>query len=186
MSATVRPKHAFIRDFRKRKIDEPVDIVCDVCNHGWMSVLTDQSKTLIDPLGRHERPTTIITTGIVTLAAFAFMKAIVIDHSQSKRPHISPAICARFRHSLLSGNPHSAIPSGLQMWLARYRRKHAMELYAFVDALQFNSGAFKGYSVLSITYLVGALAFHITFPKWTKHGRKRPPHAVHHTNVVIG
>ncbi len=50
-----------------------------------------------------------------------------------------------------------------------------MDVSAWSNGLILKSGAFKGYHIYVFTYVVGHFAFQLTFPKWSKQSRKRPP-----------
>ena len=50
-----------------------------------------------------------------------------------------------------------------------------MEGRAAIDNLEIDMGVFRGYGILIITYVIGAFAFQLTFPRWLKTTRRRPP-----------
>lgn len=170
---------AFVREYKTRSVSVTKDVVCDKCNQEWMSDLSNNAKSILEGFIKHERPATLLPVGVLTIVAFAFMKSVVLDYSaeDERSPFVQPAMCARFRHSLTSGLPDDtiALPSGLQVWMAKYRRERRMENVYWIDALHLNAGPLRGYDILQITYVVGAFAFQLTFPKWRKRTRRRPP-----------
>lgn len=163
-----------VRTYRRKKLDATVPVVCDTCNNTWMSDLSSNAKLVMEGFIRHERPATLLPRGIHDIASFAFMKAAVLDYSAENRrpPIISPATCHGFRRSVQTPIRKSLPPAGLQVWMARYRSQRRMETRFSINGLVITKGAFKGFHLLLITYLVGAFALQVTFPKWTKQSRK--------------
>jgi hypothetical protein len=168
-----------VRQHRSIRIDVTLDVVCDTCNNGWMSDLTDRAKQLLEPIIRDSRPRDFNELDIVTLTAFAFMKSAVLDWRATnirRIPCLSRATCLAFCRSLTSPNAIEGIcfPDGLQVWIARYRRTRVMEAQAFSDEMT-GVRHFKGYRILVITYVVGSFIFQLTQPVWNKATRRRPP-----------
>jgi hypothetical protein len=169
---------AFIRSHPSTGLNVTIDVVCDSCNSTWMSDLTGTAKELLEPLIRRDTPTTFDDFGIITIAAFAFMKSAVLDWSTpdpNRKPCISRTACTTFRTSLVSRSYSGdiAIPTGVQIWLARYQRTHKMEAFAFSEEM-IGVRRFQGYRILVITYLVGSLIFQLTYPRWVGLTRNRP------------
>jgi hypothetical protein len=156
-----------LRTFRKSSMDTTAAVVCDTCNHGWMSDLTNHTKATAEGFIRHHRAATILPLGIVTLTAFAFMKAAVVD-AERKTGFISPSLTQRFGAT-------QEPPPGVQLWLGCFFGRHLMSAHVWSDALLLRSGAFKGYHIYVFTYQVGHLALQLTYPRWAKSTRKRPP-----------
>jgi len=168
---------ALVREYSSRKLQEAKDVVCDECNHNWMSDLTDHARATIEGFIRYERPFTLLPLGTITLTAFACLKSMILDYAaeQERKPLISRLSCTRFRESLAPGGYGPAVPDGAQIWIAWYHREREMEAQAWTRGLRFDTGRFAGYNVLVITYMVGAFVFQFTCPKWTKLTRRRPP-----------
>jgi hypothetical protein len=162
-----------IREYQVREVNVTKDVVCDQCNHGWMSDLTAHAKLTIEGFMRYERPATLLPLGILTITAFAFMKSAVLDYSAetTRPPSISPATCHRFRASMQGIGPFF-LPEGVQVWMARYRGERKVEYRFWIDSMAITVGPYRGYDVLLITYVLGAFVFQLAFPKWRKH--KRP------------
>ena len=165
-----------IREYPTRRINVTKDVVCDECNHEWMSDLTTHAKLTLEGFIRFERAATLLELGIVTIAAFAFMKAAVLDYSAEnvRSPYFSPAVCHRFRASLQSDRAAVFLPEGFQVWIANYRSTRRRELLFWIDSFAITAGPFTGYSALVITYVVGAFVFQITYPRWMRFGKRRP------------
>jgi hypothetical protein len=155
------------RKYKVRKIDVAKPVVCDSCNHGWMSDLTNQSKAILEGFIRYERPATILSSGIDTIAAWAFMKAAVIDTQNPKR-FFSPGTLADFRRT-------RQLPDGSQIWIAWFRSRHKMIVRCWNDIALAKTGVFRGYEFYYFTYAVGHFALQFTYPRWTKGTRRRPP-----------
>jgi hypothetical protein len=167
-----------VRQHPSIRIDVTLDAVCDTCNNNWMSDLTTRSKHLLEHIIRDDRPRDFDELDIVTITAFAFMKSAVLDWTARDRriPCLSRTACMAFRDSLASDDATSSIafPDGLQVWLARYHRTRRMEAQAFTEEM-IGARQLKGYRILVITYVVGSLIFQLTYPKWSKRTRNRPP-----------
>src|SRR5688500_1418156 len=59
-----------VRSYRTTSINTTASVVCETCNQGWMSDLTNHTKATAEGFIRYERPATLLPLGIVTLAAF--------------------------------------------------------------------------------------------------------------------
>lgn len=157
-----------LRAYIRRRIDTTVPSVCDECNSGWMSKLTSQTKAVAEGMIRWQRPTTLLPLGIKTLAAFVFMKVVVVDAEHDTR-NFSRATCFRFADT-------RDLPPGLQIWVAWFRSTQRMAAKMWSNNLIFRSSRFRGYNIHVFTYVVGHLAFQLTFPRWsTKSLRPRAP-----------
>jgi hypothetical protein len=165
-----------IRSHPSTRLNVTLDVVCDSCNHTWMSDLTSLTKALLEPSIRRDIPRDFAEDGIITLTSFAFMKSAVLDwrYADIRTPRISRSACIAFRESLTKSDADDiAFPDGLQVWIARYRRTHKMEALTFIEEM-IGARHFKGYRILVITYVVGSFIFQLTCPKWTKRTRHRP------------
>jgi hypothetical protein len=143
-----------------------------------MSDVSTLAKDRLEPIIRRDRPRDFDEEDILVLTAFAFLKSAVLDWSvrdKGRKPCLSRAVCVAFRDSLTTG-PLGDIffPSGLQVWIARWRRTHRMEAQAFIEEMT-GVRQFKGYRILVITYIVGSFIFQLTYPRWSKATRHRPP-----------
>jgi hypothetical protein len=134
-----------------------------------MSDITNETKQTLEGVIRHARPVSLLPLGIATVAAFAFMKAVVIAHSNTEgRKLFSPALRRRFFSSL-------DIPQGVQIWLAWYRGRHMFAGQVLFGKLTLRSGPFRGFQIGVFTYMVGYLVLQLTYPRWTKTTRSRKP-----------
>ena len=167
----------FIRSNPSVGLHVKIPVVCDTCNNEWMSELSTLAKARLEPIIRRDTETDCDKYDINVIAAFAFLKSAVLDWSSDHKgrlPCISRTLCLAFRRGLTSSDPPTlALPTGLQIWIGRYQRKHRMEALAFTEEL---TGArhVKGYKILVITYVVGSFIFQLTYPRWTKRTRNHP------------
>jgi hypothetical protein len=157
-----------IRTYQERGINTTRPVVCDPCNHEWMSALTNNSKKIVEGLIRHECATILSPEDIATISAWLFMKAAVVAADNSTRRFFSPSRCGLFAEN-------RTLPDGLQVWLAAFRGRHKMAARAWSDTIGIKSGGLKGYELYLFTYVVGHLACQLTYPRWTKVNPRRPP-----------
>lgn len=146
-----------------------------------MSELSELAKDRLEPIIRRDEPMDFAYADNLMITSFAFLKSAVLDWSatdRGRKPLLSRPICLRFRESLTSLPPNGVydvtLPAGLQVWIARYRRTHRMEAQAFSEEMT-GVRHLKGYKVLIVTYVVGSFIFQLTWPRWTKATRNRPP-----------
>jgi hypothetical protein len=170
--------HELIREHKSTRIDVTIPVVCDACNSTWMSDITSFAKDILEPSIRHDKPIDLDARDIVTVTAFSFMKSAVLDWSvqqRARQPCISRSTCLTFRDSLASPRftGDIALPEGLQVWIARYKRTRIMEAQAFTEEMS-HSRHLKGYRVLVINYLVGSFVFQLLYPRYSGASRKRP------------
>jgi hypothetical protein len=156
-----------IQSYTKRRIDTARPVVCDPCNHEWMSDLTNDFKRTAQGIIRHGYACSLLPLGIATVAAFAFMKTAVIDLDNPK-PYFNSGICHHFRNT-------RRVPRGVQIWLASYRSPKRFETHVATSSSMLKSGPFSGYQFYVFTYLVGHLVIQLTFPRWTRFTRRHPP-----------
>jgi hypothetical protein len=90
-------------------------VVCTQCNTTWMSDLESEVRLILRDMILHNAAVSILPRGIASLAAYAFMKAVIASHMKSDRaPFFSRTACARFAATL-------EIPPGVQVWTAAMR-----------------------------------------------------------------
>ena len=49
-----------------------------------------------------------------------------------------------------------------------------MAARSYLNVLTLPLGRFRGFKIAVFTYMVGFFALQLTYPKWTKHPRRRP------------
>lgn len=177
-----------IRSYPSKGLRVAHPVVCDECNSSWMSELTALVKEQLEPSTRRDEPVSLGHLGIKALAAFAFMKAAVLDAAaldKGRRPFIPRRAALALRGHFLSTEPSLVLPSGLQVWIARYQRTHVMEALTFTEEITGASNL-KGYKILVCTYVLGSFLFQLTLPKWVKPTRRRldPPFLVGHDDAI--
>ncbi len=157
--------------YRSRSINITRPVVCGPCNNGWMSDITNFAKDVAEGAIRYAQPTSLSAEGIATLAAYAFLKAAVVDYAitlDGHRPFFQPKSRVMFRDEL-------AIPNGTQIWLAHHGSNRDLQSgHAWSTTLQLYSGIVKGFDFYLFTYFVGHLVLQLTCPRWRKNAARRP------------
>ena len=169
----VRQRRSTIEPFREYDavvLKEKLAVVCEKCNHNWMSAVTHRVKRSFSDLITKGTPTSLKDEDIGLLAAFAFMKAVVADHATPKSdPFFTRAVRERFRDSL-------AVPSDIQMWLAAYQGAHRFGGKFNTAFLAPNEPSpLTGIEFYAFTYVVGQLVVQTLSARWTQIGRKATP-----------
>jgi len=174
-----QPKKKSLYRARKRyAIDSPViqydtttfgeqlPVVCEKCNSGWMSALTNQTKQAFSRAMLDGEPFTLGLKNAALLTAFA-MKAVVTNHALDYDPFFTRAARERFRTSLV-------VPPFVQMWFAAYQGTSRMSTKNNMSIFGANDpdGPFYGMEFCSHSYVVGKLALQLLAPRW-KHINQR-------------
>jgi hypothetical protein len=104
-----------IEDWVKPKLDWRAKVVCEECNHGWMSDLENvhAKPTMTDLiLGKLDVP--VDQTRANSIALFAFKTAVVFDHlGRGGAPFFERSARHEFRNSL-------TIPYNVDMWMTGF------------------------------------------------------------------
>src|SRR6202044_4287730 len=109
-----------IRQWKSGKLNSKTKVVCGGCNHSWMSEVENRTKAVIQHMAVSCQPQTLDAANIETIAQFAFLKAVVADHSHDNRgPFFNTAERYNFRGTL-------QLPPGFQMWLAGMPKQHGV------------------------------------------------------------
>jgi hypothetical protein len=159
-----------IRQWKSGKLNSKTKVVCGACNHGWMSDVENGTKSVIQRMAVSCEPTTLNTGDIEAVAQFAFLKAVVADHSHdNRRPFFTLAERYHFRKTL-------EIPAGVQLWLASMPKQHGVFKSHYAVAPQNLPGRFE---INAFTYGLGHLVIQTSTCRWTKKLNRRfapPPH----------
>jgi hypothetical protein len=159
------PPQVVLRTYRSRRIEKKSRVVCDVCNNGWMSEVTNRAadelrQMIIDPPAARR----ITPAGLRALANLAFLKAVVLDHTglegSSRTPFFDGATRQVFKTSL-------TIPHSSQVWLATYADK-TFRGTAWLDYFQLRRVRFSEFLVL--TYVIGFALLQLTCSRTLKRG----------------
>jgi hypothetical protein len=142
------------REYDTHVLDEKIPVVCEKCNSGWMSQITARIKLAFASQITDGSPLCILPSGIVLLAAFTFMKAIVgATHIAEKdEPFFTRAQRERLRVS-------QDIPTDntVRMWISAFQGKSRNSV-RFVPAMLSSSDAkLAGVQYFTVTYMVGQL-----------------------------
>jgi hypothetical protein len=98
------------------EMDFKAGVVCEPCNTGWMSNIESQyAIPTLTPMITGLSGISIGQAEAVAIASFAFLKAVVIDHSQRKN---EPFFSRDARHAF---RLTQSIPSNVYIWIFGYR-----------------------------------------------------------------
>jgi hypothetical protein len=132
-----------------------------------MSRITSDSKRALEVIIRQTRYVSLLSSGIASLVALAFLKSVVIDYGGVRRKgFFAPSVRRAFMRS-------TALPDGVVVWICAFGPEGKGHVWG--NYIQIHSSIYSGYEIYVCTYLVGHLAIQVMAPRWTKRTRKRPP-----------
>ncbi len=159
--------------WRVPSIDLKVRVVCEECNHGWMSELENETKQVIKDMIENGYALSLLPAGAASIAAFAFKTTVVVDYMNTgRRPYgladnfFKRATRERFKASL-------SLPEGVQIWLAEFRSKAVCAGRLHPAYFKFKVGPLKDFYFYVLTYAVGHFVFQILCSRRTKRTRRR-------------
>jgi len=144
-----------VRRWSEKTINWKARVVCGYCNNGWMSDLEGAVKPFLAPLirGNTSMPITLEIAG--SIAAFAFLKAVIVDHSQrSENPWFPREQRTAFRED-------RSISDHIQMWMCGVSgRRRAIDMHGgyFGGTLLASGNLYQSYVC---TVAIGHLAFQL-------------------------
>ena len=146
------------------RIDEKLPTVCNQCNNGWMSVLSEKVKNRFERAMLEGEPFSLGARDAAILAAFAFMKSVVTNHlitlHDGTEPFFTRAAREQFANSLL-------LPPLLKCWFAAYQGQSRMSTKNNLSIIGTSEpGPLHGMEFFSFTYVVGKLALQLLAPRW--------------------
>ena len=153
-----------IRKWQKATLDWETKVVCRKCNSGWMSDLVNQNKLIAKDMILTGRETVLEPTAVDTIAAYAFMKGVVADHSHENHESF---FTLSERHSF---RQMLAIPNGVQMWLASLPFQHGLFKSMTIKA-PFNTP--NRFELNVFTYGVGHLVIQVAASRWKRKALRR-------------
>jgi hypothetical protein len=152
------------KTWKSGKLDPKSNVVCGKCNNGWMSELESNAKSVIQGMVVSGQQAKLGSRDITTIAEFAFLKAVIADHSHDNRgPFFSVSEREIFRETL-------ALPAGFQMWLASLPIQHGIFKSFYAAAPQNTPGRFE---INAFTYGLGHLVIQVSTCRWTKKRNRR-------------
>jgi hypothetical protein len=141
-------------------LDERLAVVCENCNSGWMSVLTNKTKQSFSRAMLDGEPFSLNGKDADLLAAFTFMKAVVTNQTIEAEPFFTRAAREKFRISLV-------IPPWTKVWGAAYHGESRMSTKNNLSIVSTSTpGPLYGMEFYSFTYVVGKLALQLLAPRW--------------------
>ena len=149
-----------------QQINRKARVVCEPCNNGWMSVLTNETRSVAKDMIVRGSEIKLVPTDLSTLAQFAFLKSVVIDHlAVGRQPFWPTSDRYAFRTKRL-------IPAGVQVWISSYFHTHA-EGHVWSGYAQPKDAGFVGLEFHSFTYHTGCLVLQVMSKRWSKLSRRR-------------
>jgi hypothetical protein len=146
-------------EYDSAQLSEKLPVVCEPCNSGWMSVLTNKVKQRFGGAILDGEPFTLGLSDAALLAGFTLMKAVVTNQSLSDDPFFTRAARERLRESLV-------LPPLVQCWFAAYERD-GMQTISGSHVFSPNPGhKLYGLQFCSFNYVVGKLALQLLAPRW--------------------
>jgi len=149
------------REYQAKVLKEKLPVVCEACNNGWMSDITNSIKKDFAPAILKGAPVSLSLDKATLLATFAFMKSVVADHAvKGKEPFFTRADRANFMSSL-------SIPLGVQMWVAAYQGNYRYSGRCTTAILTATPpGPLDGLELYAFTYICGHLTVQTLTPRW--------------------
>jgi hypothetical protein len=146
------------------RIDEKFPVVCNTCNHGWMSLLTEKVRIAFGRAMLDGEPFFLGARDAAVLSAFVFMKAVVTNHLVAQQgayePFFTRAVRERLRVSL-------ALPPSVKCWFAVCEWESYMSTRNNLSILNtVDPGPLSGIELCCHSYIVGKLALQMLAPRW--------------------
>ena len=149
------------REYDATVLQEKLEVVCENCNHTWMSDLTNRVRQAYSAQTINGAALTLMTDDAALLGAYAFMKSVVADHATPKDERFfSLEVREQFRRTL-------AIPPNVRMWIAAYQGEHRFGGRFHNAILTPNEpSVLDGIEYYAFTYVVGHLVLQTHAVRW--------------------
>ena len=85
---TERAGQKLVRKYTIASIKITRAVVCGPCNHGWMSSLTARMKDAAELSIRRGAAWKLTASDVATVTAYAFMKAVIVNHGADNQPRV--------------------------------------------------------------------------------------------------
>lgn len=159
------------RRYSKKTADAKLPVVCEPCNSGFMSRVTNCIKDNFKYVIRDGAAICVLPSGIALLTAFTFMKAVVATHSiaESDEPFFTRRDKERFRESL-------AVPfTVVKMWVGAFQGEASYSRRFNVGVVSPDPpGPLYGMEYFTFSYVVGHLVLQLCAGRWKDIHRRRP------------
>lgn len=156
-----------VREYDTARIDRKAAVVCRDCNTDGMSAITDEFRKVAQGIVIDNRAVSFLKYGILTVAAFGFMKAVVVDHMHAAAsPFFTPEQRKGFYENLI-------IPAGTQMWLAGFISPRRGSGSVRSGYLTTNDRPLRDVELFACTYAVGFLVIQVVGKRWSSTARRR-------------
>jgi hypothetical protein len=156
------------KTWKSKSIDAVANVVCEICNNGWMSDLDAEAAATMSNIIRYGSAVSLLPLGISSIARFSYKTAVVADCAKSTGiPFFSPAERKRF-----SEGKHN-VPSGIQVWLSTVRTTRLHGRYTG-HYRKIKTGRYRNFKGFVFTYTVGFLVIQLAALRWGSRVLKRP------------
>jgi hypothetical protein len=156
------------KTWKSKSIDAVANVVCEVCNNGWMSDLDFEASATMSNMIRYGSAVSLLPLGVASIARFAYKAAVIVDCGKSTGiPFFSPAERKRF-----SEGDHD-IPKGVQVWLSTVRTTRLHGRYTGHYG-KIKTGRFRHFKGFVFTYTVGFLVIQLAAVRWGSRVLKQP------------
>jgi hypothetical protein len=146
-------------EYDTASLNEKLPVVCEPCNSGWMSGLTNKFKHKFSGAVLNGEPFTLDRKDAALLAAFTFMKAVVTDHAAIGDTFFARGDRERLRTSMI-------VPPRARCWFAAYQGDRRFSTKSNVFVVQGDVPPLLGMEFFSHSYVVGKLALQLLAPRW--------------------
>lgn len=165
-----RTKHEFkyastsgiFREYTRHNIDEKLPLVCEKCNSGWMSQITNRICQTFGDAIVGGAALSVLPIGIELLTSFIFLKAVLGAQliSEKDEAFFTRAERERLRKSL-------AIPSnGINMWVGAFKG-NALHSGRFAPGILTSTAPqLSGIEYFTFTYVIGRLVLQLLAARW--------------------
>jgi len=160
-------------------LNEKLPVVCNKCNHGWMSALTDRVRLRFSEAILNGETVSITPEDAALLTAFTFMKATVKDYCYSgDDPFFRRNIRKRLKSTL-------AVPALARVWIAAFYGAARYSFRSNFYRVDVNTPSpLFGMEFFCYTYVCGHLAIQFLAPRWKDMDNRRKPLVVLSPNQI--
>jgi len=154
------------REYDATVLQEKLEVVCENCNHTWMSDLSNRVRQAYSAQIIDGAALTLGPDDAALLGAYAFMKSVVADHATPRDERFfSQEVLEQFRRTL-------AIPPNVRMWIASYQGERRFGGRFHNAILTPNEASIlDGIEYYVFNYVVGHLVLQMHAVRW-RDGRR--------------
>ena len=152
-----------INEWRSASVDLLANVVCKTCNGGWMSALeNEEAIPAMKSLIIEDTPDTLSPRRIISIAAFTFKTAVIMDAMMRQQ---EPFFSANTRYRFVSSLD---MPDGLQMWIGRFSGANEWHGSICARYFKYEGSAMRNFRSYALTYSAGHLVIQMVAMKRIK------------------